>query len=104
MAGMVDEVVGLCNSHQLWTGTDEAHVALEDVEQLGQFVEAPLADEATHWCVARVVEALVGLPAIAAREVSVVRPAVVLHRTKLDHAKGLAVAPDALLAKEDVGA
>jgi hypothetical protein len=101
--GMVDEVVGLCDAHQLGAGANEAHVAFDDIEQLRQLVEAPLANETADRRVARIVEAFVGLPAIAAIEVRVVRPTVVHHRPELDHAERLAVATDALLAKEDVG-
>lgn len=37
------------------TGSDEAHLALEDVQQLGQLIEAGLSKEGTALCNARIV-------------------------------------------------
>src|SRR5688572_28363714 len=88
---MIDEVVRLRDPYQLRAGTDEAHVAFEHVEQLRELVETPLANEPPDRRMARIVEALVGLPAITAIENRVVGATVVLHRSELDHAIGLAV-------------
>ena len=52
--GMAQAVIGdvllelLHEGHAFGTGTDEAHVALDDVPDLGQLVDAHLADELAH--------------------------------------------------------
>lgn len=89
-AGHVGRIQGHIARH-FGAGAHQAHIALEDIDQLDQLVELPATDQRPDPGDARVgadgdLAGLGGLP--------------LGHAAQLVDAEGLAVAPDALLAEE----
>src|SRR5262249_269373 len=76
----------------LWPRSDQAHLAVNDVNQLRQFVDPQLADPAAHARAARI--------AFAGPD-RAVRFGVHAHRTKLDDPESSIVDSDSLLFVED---
>src|SRR5205814_7364380 len=82
---------------------DEAHLAANHVDELGQLVQIGAAKEAAHtrdaWVLGHLEEALGAL--VARHELRLHRVGAVVHRAELEDPEGLAVAADAPLAEQD---
>lgn len=91
------------HGREFGTWADEAHLASDDMDELGEFVEAGLPQEAPDLRVAWVGSGLVGLAAF--RPVvsgGVGEPTARPHRAELHHAEVLAVAAHTGLVEDDV--
>ena len=85
---------------------DQAHLALENVDELGELIEAPLAEKAAHGGDPGIIGMLVGLATILAdvghAVVSVPgAPSIGLHGAELENCEDVSVPADPLLAEED---
>ena len=78
-------------AHELRPRPDDGHVALEDVEEFGEFVEAGGAEELA-----------VGVQALVVGEQVATRVLLVGHGAELDEPKDFLVQPGARLRKEGV--
>ncbi len=74
--------------------TDEAHLTAEDVEELGQFIEAPAAQDATEGCDA-------GIIAGGLAQAGLVTGLEYAHGAELEDAKAAAIEAVAILGEED---
>jgi len=75
------------------TRTDEAHVALQDIRQLRQLVQAPLSQQPPHPCDARFIGGHVAAESLLRHSR--------LHRAELPHAEEPSTLSYPLLSKED---
>src|SRR5680860_96425 len=87
-----------------WAGADEAHLTLEDVEQLWQLVDRVTAQEAADRGDTRVAadlehDAVGGLVELLDLRLAIV--GVQIHRAELDQRKAAAAPPRSRLAEED---
>lgn len=78
---------------EFWARANKAHLSAKDVEDLGQFIKFPAAQELTNRG-----ESLVKM---SSNDGTVHMIAKMRHGTKLEDGESPAVAPHPLLAKED---
>jgi len=104
-------LVGFHLGRDVWSGSDETHVALDNIDDLGRFVQTCFAQEASHTGdltlpdgfehVAPVGAGLDFAVYIGRQERGVGTPIdVFVHRAKLVASKGFSVFPDARLAEQ----
>ena len=98
---MDQEALASGHRHQFGSGPDQAHVTFEDVEELGQFVDAAGPQKPAERRVARIVGRVVGLATFGTDVGPVGDPSVGQHRPELVDVEDLTVAPHPLLAVDD---
>src|SRR5262249_20060403 len=85
------------------TRADEAHFAAQDVDELGQFINAELAQPAAKWRDARIVFHLEDGAAhfVVLLQFLLTRLGIHAHGAELEHAERAAIAASAILREEN---
>ena len=99
---LAEPLVG--HSFQFGAWTDQTHAPADHVEELGQLIEAVLAEDSADRRVPRVGRRLVGLAPIWAAVLPRLTSPAVVHRSKFQTVIGPPASSDALLAQDDATA